>query len=46
MINVKRGSRVDFQCAFDVPAGTLTAAVLVHASTYSPGATVTVLSRR
>lgn len=44
MIGVKPGSRVDFECAFDVPTGTLTAAVLVHDSTYSRGATVTVLS--
>ena len=46
MINVKPGGRVDFKCAFDVPTGTLTAAVLVHTSTYSPGGTVTVLSTR
>jgi uncharacterized protein DUF4352 len=46
MINVKPGGRVAFTCAFDVPRGALTAAVLVHDSTYSPGATVTVLSQR
>ncbi len=46
IINIKPGSRVTLACAFDVPKDTLTAAVVVHYSTYSRGATVTVLSGR
>ncbi len=44
MINVEPGNRVDFQCAFDVPVGTLAGAVEVHDTAYSAGATVRVLS--
>ncbi len=44
LINIEPGNRVGFQCAFDVPAGTLTGAVEVHDTAYSAGATVRVLS--
>ena len=44
LINIKPGTRVDLQCAFDVPVGTLTGAVEVHDTAYSAGATVRVLS--
>jgi hypothetical protein len=44
MINIKPGNRVAFQCAFDVPVGTLAGAVEVHDTAYSAGATVRVLS--
>jgi hypothetical protein len=45
MVSIKPGNRVDFQCAFDVPVGTLAGAVEVHDTAYSAGATVRVLSR-
>jgi hypothetical protein len=44
MINIKPGGRVDFQCAFDVPVGTLAGVVEVHDTAYFAGATVRVLS--
>ena len=44
MINIKPDGRVHFQCAFDVPVGTLAGAVVVHDTAYSTGATVKVLS--
>lgn len=44
LINIEPGNRVDFQCAFDVPAGTLAGSVDVHDTAYSAGATVRVLS--
>ena len=43
LINIKPGKQVRFTCAFDVPKGTLPAAIEVHDRTYSPGATVRVL---
>jgi hypothetical protein len=43
LINMKPGKRVRFTCAFDVPEGTLRAAIGVHDRTYSPGTTVKVL---
>jgi hypothetical protein len=46
MTNIKPGNRVEFQCAFDVPVGTLAGAVEVHDTAYSDGATVKVLSAR
>jgi len=45
MIRIEPGNQVRFQCAFDVPVGTLAGAVEVHDTAYSPGATVRVLSR-
>jgi hypothetical protein len=44
MSNIKPGNRAEFQCAFDVPVGTLAGAVEVHDMAYSAGATVKVLS--
>jgi len=44
LINIEPGNRVDFQCAFDVPVGTLTGGVEVHDTSYSAGVTVRVLS--
>jgi hypothetical protein len=44
MIGIKPGDRVDFQCAFDLPVGTLTGAVELHDTAYTAGATVRVLS--
>jgi len=46
LINIAPGNQVRFTCAFDVSKGALPAAVEVHESQYSEGATVTVLSRR
>jgi Domain of unknown function (DUF4352) len=42
-ININPGKKARVTCAFDVPKGTLTAAVEVHDRAYSPGATVQVL---
>ena len=44
MIGIKPRDRVEFQCAFDVPVGTLTGVVELHDTAYSAGATVRVLS--
>jgi hypothetical protein len=44
MMDIKPGKRIDVQCAFDVPVGTLAGAVEVHGQAYSTGATVKVLS--
>jgi hypothetical protein len=43
--NIGPGKEVHVTCAFDVPKGTLPAAIVVHASPYSRGATVTVLGQ-
>jgi hypothetical protein len=42
-ININPGKKVGVTCAFDVPRGTLTAAVEVHDRANSPGAAVQVL---
>ena len=44
MISIEPGERAAFQCAFDVPVGTLTGAIEVHDTAYYAGATVRVLS--
>jgi hypothetical protein len=44
-VHVGPGKQVDAMCAFDVPTGTLPAAVQVHEFEFSTGATVTVLGR-
>jgi hypothetical protein len=44
-VHVDPGKQVDVMCAFDVPPGTLPAAVQVREFEYSAGATVTVLGR-
>ena len=46
LINIDPGKQVRVACAFDVPVGTLPAAVEVHDSAYSKGATVKVLGVR
>jgi hypothetical protein len=46
LINIDPGKKVHFTCAFDVPVGTLPAAIEVHDSAYSRGATVKVLGVR
>ena len=45
VVHVDPGKQVDVMCAFDVPTGTLPAAVQVREFEYSTGATVTVLGR-
>jgi hypothetical protein len=45
LVNIKPGKQVRFTCAFDVPTGTLPAAVEVRDSQYSRGAIVQVLSK-
>jgi hypothetical protein len=44
MIGIEPGATAAFQCAFDVPVGTLAGAVEVHDTAYYAGATVRVLS--
>jgi hypothetical protein len=46
VIKINPGKKVRVTCAFDVPKGTLMAAVEVHDRAYSPGAAVQVLGVR
>jgi Domain of unknown function (DUF4352) len=43
VININPGKKVRVTCAFDVPKGTLTAAIEIHDRANSPGASVQVL---